>query len=170
LKQDIKLTIGLVNKHLSSKKGYMNTENVEEPFATALILLSTRVHTNWALMAHTCNPSYSGSRDQEDRGSKSARANSSKDFILKNPSQKEGWPNGSSGKSTCLVSVRPRVQTQRHQKKKKKEFLSELIRVRPYNCTKCGKAFSQSSTLILHQNEQNLVSVPDVKKAHSDFI
>jgi hypothetical protein len=32
--------------------------------------------------------SYSGSRDQEDRGSKSPGANSSRDPILKNPSQK----------------------------------------------------------------------------------
>jgi hypothetical protein len=25
---------------------------------------------SWALVAYTCNPSYSGGRDQEDRGSK----------------------------------------------------------------------------------------------------
>jgi hypothetical protein len=30
-----------------------------------------------ALVDHTCNPSYSGGRDQEDRGSKSVWANSS---------------------------------------------------------------------------------------------
>jgi hypothetical protein len=30
-----------------------------------------------ALVAHTCNCSYSGGRDQEDRGSKPTRANSS---------------------------------------------------------------------------------------------
>jgi hypothetical protein len=29
------------------------------------------------LVAHGCNPSYSGGRDQEDHGSKPARANSS---------------------------------------------------------------------------------------------
>jgi hypothetical protein len=33
---------------------------------------------SWMLVAHTCNPSYSGGRDQEDRGSKPAQANSSK--------------------------------------------------------------------------------------------
>jgi hypothetical protein len=27
-------------------------------------------------VAHTCNPSYSGDRDQEDQGSKQARTNS----------------------------------------------------------------------------------------------
>jgi hypothetical protein len=35
------------------------------------------------LVAHTCNPSYSGGRDQEDLGSKSARANSVRDPISK---------------------------------------------------------------------------------------
>jgi hypothetical protein len=32
---------------------------------------------SWVLVAHACYPSYSGGRDQEDRGSKPARANSS---------------------------------------------------------------------------------------------
>jgi hypothetical protein len=36
------------------------------------------------LVAHACDPSYSGSRDQEDRVSKPAWANSSKDPISKN--------------------------------------------------------------------------------------
>jgi hypothetical protein len=39
-------------------------------------------------VAQTCNPSYSGGRDQEDCGSKPARANSLWDPILKNVSQK----------------------------------------------------------------------------------
>jgi hypothetical protein len=40
-------------------------------------------------VAHTCNPSYTGSRGQEDHGSKPAQANSSQDPISKkNPSQK----------------------------------------------------------------------------------
>jgi hypothetical protein len=34
-------------------------------------------------MAHFCNPSYSGGRDQEDHGSKPALANSSGDPIWK---------------------------------------------------------------------------------------
>jgi hypothetical protein len=34
---------------------------------------------------HACNPIYSGSRDQEDLGSKPARANSSGDPILEIP-------------------------------------------------------------------------------------
>jgi hypothetical protein len=35
------------------------------------------------LVAHTCNPSYSKGRDQEDHGSQPAWANSSRDTILK---------------------------------------------------------------------------------------
>jgi hypothetical protein len=31
---------------------------------------------HWALVAHTYNPSYSGGKDQEDRGSKPAWTNS----------------------------------------------------------------------------------------------
>jgi hypothetical protein len=38
--------------------------------------------------AHTCNPSYSGGREQEDHGSKPAQTNRLWDPILKNPSPK----------------------------------------------------------------------------------
>jgi hypothetical protein len=38
-----------------------------------------------APVAHTCNPSYSGGRDQEDRGSKPAQENTSWDPIWKKP-------------------------------------------------------------------------------------
>jgi hypothetical protein len=40
------------------------------------------------LVAHTCNPTYSGGRDQEDYGLKPTQENSLQDPILKNPSQK----------------------------------------------------------------------------------
>jgi hypothetical protein len=43
-----------------------------------------------APVTHACNPSYSGGRDQEDYGSKSAWANSSQDPILKKPITKKG--------------------------------------------------------------------------------
>jgi hypothetical protein len=42
------------------------------------------------LVAHACNPSYSGSRDQEDRGLKPAQANSSARPCLKKPFTKIG--------------------------------------------------------------------------------
>jgi hypothetical protein len=45
---------------------------------------------SWALVAHTCNPSYSGGRDQEDQGLKTAQANSSRDPILKKTITKKG--------------------------------------------------------------------------------
>jgi hypothetical protein len=36
-----------------------------------------RIRLSWAPMAHTYNPSYTGSRDEENHGSKPAWANSS---------------------------------------------------------------------------------------------
>jgi hypothetical protein len=47
------------------------------------------------LLAHTCNPSYSGGRDQEAHGSLLAQANSSQDPILKKLITKKGWWSGS---------------------------------------------------------------------------
>jgi hypothetical protein len=41
------------------------------------------------LVAHACNPSYSGSRDQEAHGLEPAWANSSGDPISKSPLQKK---------------------------------------------------------------------------------
>jgi hypothetical protein len=55
----------------------------------------------WALVAHTCNPSYSGGSDQEDRGPKSAQANSSWDPISKIPNTKQVW-----WVAGCLLSKR----------------------------------------------------------------
>jgi hypothetical protein len=45
---------------------------------------------SWAPVAHACNPSYSGGRDQENRDSKPAWANSSPDLISKIPNTKIG--------------------------------------------------------------------------------
>jgi hypothetical protein len=41
-------------------------------------------------VAHPCNSSYSGGRDQEDHSSKPAQANSSRDPISKKPITKKG--------------------------------------------------------------------------------
>jgi hypothetical protein len=43
---------------------------------------------SWALVSLACNPSYSRGRDQEDSSSKPTQANSSREPISKNPSQK----------------------------------------------------------------------------------
>jgi hypothetical protein len=58
-------------------------------------------------VAHTCNPSYSRGRDQEVYSSKPARANSSRDPVLKKLLTQKGWWSGPSGKSACQASVRP---------------------------------------------------------------
>jgi hypothetical protein len=42
------------------------------------------------MVANTCNPSYSGGKDQEDLGSKPGQANSSRDPILKKTHHKKG--------------------------------------------------------------------------------
>jgi hypothetical protein len=45
----------------------------------------------WMLLTHTCNPSYLGSIDQEDHGSRPAQTNSSRDPISKIPNTEKGW-------------------------------------------------------------------------------
>jgi hypothetical protein len=55
---------------------------------------SLRARSGWALVAHTCNPGYSGGRDQEDRSSNPVPGNT----ILKKTQHKKGWQSGSSGR------------------------------------------------------------------------
>jgi hypothetical protein len=64
-------------------------------------------------VAHACNPSYTGGRDQEDCSLKPARANSSRDPISKKPSQKR------SGR--VAQGVNPEFKPQHHKKKEKKK-------------------------------------------------
>jgi hypothetical protein len=59
----------------------------------------------WVPVAHTCNASYSGGREQEDQGSKSVQANSSQHPILKKPITKKGWWSGSRCRPWVWVSV-----------------------------------------------------------------
>jgi hypothetical protein len=53
------------------------------------LIIILRHLPNQALLAHTCNPSYSGGRDQEDRDSKPAQANRLLDSIFKKPVTKK---------------------------------------------------------------------------------
>jgi hypothetical protein len=53
--------------------------------------LGTKLSPGQGLEAHTCNPGFSGGRDQEDHGSKPAWANSSQDPNLKKPITKKWW-------------------------------------------------------------------------------
>jgi hypothetical protein len=66
----------------------------------------------WVLVAHTCNPSYSAGRDQEDCSLKPAQANSLQDPISNKTITKKDWWSGS--------RWRPWVQTPVLPKKKKK--------------------------------------------------
>jgi hypothetical protein len=63
-------------------------------------------------VAHACNPSYSGGRDQEDRGSKPAQENSSRDYLETTLHKKGivGWLKVkvlSSNHSTSEENLRP---------------------------------------------------------------
>jgi hypothetical protein len=64
---------------------------------------------SWVRVAHACNPSYSGGRDQEDRGLKPAWGN--RPYLEKKSFTKEGWWSD----SRC----RPWVQAPVLQKEKK---------------------------------------------------
>jgi hypothetical protein len=63
-------------------------------------------------VAHACNPSYSGGRDQEDHGSKLDQANSSRNPISKTPITKRGLVE--------LLKVEALSSNSRAKKKKKK--------------------------------------------------
>jgi hypothetical protein len=49
---------------------------------------------SWTSVAHACNPSYSGGRDQEVHSSKPAKANSLQNPISKKTFIKKGWWSG----------------------------------------------------------------------------
>jgi hypothetical protein len=66
-------------------------------------------------VTHSCNPRYSGGRDQEDHDSKPVQANSSEDPILKNPFTKKGA-------GGVAQSVGPEFKSQYHKKKEKKQI------------------------------------------------
>jgi hypothetical protein len=69
-------------------------------------------------LAHTCNLSYSGGRDQEDDGSKPAQANSLQDPIWKiSIREKKG-----KGVGVVAQGVGPEFKPQCHHKKKKDVF------------------------------------------------
>jgi hypothetical protein len=57
-----------------------------------------------------CNPSYSGGRDQEDRGSYPVWANSLRDLILTNPSRKRA------GRVAQVVGLEFKPQYHTHKK------------------------------------------------------
>jgi hypothetical protein len=52
-------------------------------------MTATKEEHNQVPVAHTYNLNYSGGRDQEDHGSKTVQANSSRDPVSKNPLKKK---------------------------------------------------------------------------------
>jgi hypothetical protein len=69
----------------------------------SLWLAEKKKPTSQALVAHTCNPSYSGGRDQEDHSLKPALANSSETLSQKKKKKK----NSTQKRAGCLASVMP---------------------------------------------------------------
>jgi hypothetical protein len=60
-----------------------------------------------ASVAHACNPSYSGGRDQDDHGLNPAPDEEiGRNPISKKPITKKDWWRGSSGKHACLATMR----------------------------------------------------------------
>jgi hypothetical protein len=70
-------------------------------------------------VAHTCNPSYSGGRDQEDHSSKPAQANSSRDPISKKPSQRRA--------GGVVLGIDPEFKPQYYRKRKEKKYKHTII-------------------------------------------
>jgi hypothetical protein len=68
---------------------------------------------SWASVAHACNPSYSGGRDQEDQSLKPVWANSSWDPISKKPSTKRA--------GGVAQDIDPEFKTQYCKKNKKQK-------------------------------------------------
>jgi hypothetical protein len=54
-----------------------------------------KIKISWVPVAHACNLSCSGGRDQEGHDLKPAQANSLRDSILKKPISQKGWWSGS---------------------------------------------------------------------------
>jgi hypothetical protein len=74
------------------------------------------LNTNQALVAHTCNPSYSGGRDQENHGSTPDREDSSRDPTLKTKQNKKNPSQKRDGRVT--QGVGPEFKPQYHKNKK----------------------------------------------------
>jgi hypothetical protein len=77
-------------------------------------------------VTHTCNPGYSGGREQEDRGSKPAPENSSTIPYLKNPFTKIGLVEWLKVKAlSSSPSTAKKTNPQYCKKNKKRQFYSQ---------------------------------------------
>jgi hypothetical protein len=64
------------------------SEKTTARILSGALMKGLKTKTSWVPVTHTCNPGYSGGRDQENRGLKPAWANSSRDSISKIPNKK----------------------------------------------------------------------------------
>jgi hypothetical protein len=94
---------------MSQKRGSRRVDGHVERWVTSFVIKTRQIRS--APVAHTYNPSYSGGRDQEDQGSKPARANSSQDPISKTLHR-----NRAGGVAQCKV---PEFKPQCWKKKKR---------------------------------------------------
>jgi hypothetical protein len=87
---------------------------------------STEGQFSRAPAAPTCNPSYSGGRDQEDLGLKPARKNSSWDPISIKTLHKKSWWSGSRCRPWVQSLVLYKQQTNKNPKKPEGQFKKGL--------------------------------------------
>jgi hypothetical protein len=78
-----------VVEHLPSKLEALSS-NPSAAKKKKMLYIREKYTFNWEPVAHVCNPSYSGGRDQEDCGLKSAQANSSRRPYLEKTHHKKG--------------------------------------------------------------------------------
>jgi hypothetical protein len=82
-----KLEACIVQQSWLNCDSYLRIGQADKKVAIAWEVISTfvtkSVYPNLAQVAHICNPSYSGGRDQEDPGSKPAWENNSQDYLKK---------------------------------------------------------------------------------------
>jgi hypothetical protein len=94
------------------------------------------------LVAHACNPCYSGGRKQEDQGSRPAWENGSRD-----PISKMDWRYGSSGRTHALQEQSRAFKPQPHQIKEK--------RIQQFHTPKCiARREKMSTQKLVHKCSQ----------------
>jgi hypothetical protein len=97
-------------------------------------------------VAHTCNPSYSGDRDQEDCDLKPAWANSSQDLVLKKPTQKRAG-----GVAQGIgPEFKPQYQKKEEREKERKK-MAEVMGCHYHNASHSICHFHVASRLSLSQ-------------------
>jgi hypothetical protein len=87
--------------------------------------MKIKTKTGHVPVAYACNPSYSGSRDQEDCGSKPTQANSLQDPISKKLITKKGWWSSSCCRSPKVLSSKPSAHPKKTKTKTSVPFVRE---------------------------------------------